>query len=46
MEAKMPLITKDDIPGSEEGEELDTELYDSKRDYLIQLSWYKQFQGK
>jgi len=46
MEAKMPLITKDNIPESEEGEESGDELYDSYRDYLIQLSWYKQFQGK
>jgi hypothetical protein len=46
MEAKMALITKDDIPESGEGVELDTELYDSSRDYLIQLLWYKQFQGK
>lgn len=46
MEAKMPLIAKDAIPESEEGEESGDELYDSKRDYLIQLSWYKMFQGK
>ena len=46
METRMPLITRNDIPEPEEGEELGTELYDSYRDYLIQLSWYKQFQGK
>jgi hypothetical protein len=46
MEAEKPLITKDDIPEPEEGYEAGDELYDSYRDYLIQLSWYKQFQGK
>jgi hypothetical protein len=46
MEAKRPFITKNDIPKPEDGKELGEELYDSKRDYLEQLNWYKQFQGK
>lgn len=34
------------IPEAREADELDGSLYDSERDYLEQLSYYKLFQGK
>ena len=46
MEGKMPQITRDDVPEPESGEEIGGELYNSERDYLEQLRFYKQFQGK
>lgn len=46
LDAEQPDLDDYPIPEAEEAAEPDMPLYDSRRDYLTQLSFYKDFQGR
>jgi hypothetical protein len=46
LDAEMPDISNYPVPEADEAGEDEEPLYDSQRDYLDQLAYYKEFQGK